>query len=93
MTNQLPQVPRSQTVLCDDSDPGVRVILEVGCHARWHVRPGLDTERFSQGRPQTAPFEHVAIGDVERLVRGLGRLCSPDHHVGNQIRIGGFPDE
>src|SRR3984893_8063840 len=63
-------------VLRDDVVPDIRVFLEIGCHARWHVRPGFDTEGFGQGRPHIAPLEHVAVSDVERLVRRPGRLRS-----------------
>jgi hypothetical protein len=70
--NQLPQLLRAKIVLRDDLVPDIRVFLEVGCHARWHVRSGFDTESFGQARPQIAPLEYVAVSDVERLVRRLG---------------------
>jgi len=72
LANQLPQVPRAKTVLRDDPVPDIDVFLEVGRHARWHVRSGFHTESFSQGRPQIAPLENVTVSDVERLVRRLG---------------------
>src|SRR5258708_10623323 len=80
-------------ILRDDLVPNIRVFLEVGCHACWYVRPGFDTERFGHSRPNIAPLEHVAVRDVERLVRRLGRPRSPDHHVGHEVCIGGFPDK
>jgi hypothetical protein len=93
LANQLLQVPRAKIVLRDYLAPDIRVFLEVGCHARWHVRPGFDTEGFSQGRPHIAPLEHVAVSDVERFVRRLRRLRTPDHHVRDEVCIGGFPNE
>ena len=93
MANQLPHVPRAKIVLCDDPVPHIRVFIEVCCHARWHVRPDFDTEGFGDGRPHIAPLEHVAVSDVERLVRRLGRLRGLDHHVRDEVCIGGLPDE
>ena len=72
LANQLLQVPRAKTVLRDDPVPDIDVFLEVGRHARWHVRSGFDTEGFGQGRLQIAPLEYVAVSDVESLVRRLG---------------------
>src|SRR5205085_881514 len=93
LADQLPQVARAEIVLCDDPAPNIRVFIEVCCHARWRVRSGFDAERFCDGRPHIAPLENVAVGDVERLVRRLGRLRGPYHYVRDEVCIGGLPDK
>jgi hypothetical protein len=35
----------------------------------------------------------IPIRDIERLVRRLGRLRSPDHHVCDKVSICSLPDE
>src|SRR6201987_1073676 len=93
LTDQLPQAPRAKTILCDDFVPDLGVFREVCRHTRRRVRSSLDAKGFGDTRPHLAPLEHVAIGDVESLVRCLRRLSGPYHHVSNEVCIGGFPHE
>ena len=55
LANQFPEVPRAKIELRDDLVPDIRVFPEIGCHARWHIPPGFDTEGCSQG-----PATHYA---------------------------------
>ena len=93
LTNQRSQVPRSKIVFRNDLVPDTRIFLDVRGHAHWRVWPGLDAECFGQSRPHAPSLKDIAISDIEGLIRGLGRLRCPDHHVGNKVCIRRFPDE
>jgi hypothetical protein len=68
LADKLTQAPRTKSVLCDDPAPEIRILLQVGCHACWHVRPRFDIKDSGHGWPHVPPLEHVAVGDIERLV-------------------------
>ena len=54
------------------------------------VGTAFDSECIGNRRPDCAPREDIAVGDVEGLVARVGRLCCPGHRPCKQPGIGGL---
>src|SRR5271168_213590 len=93
LSDKRAQITARKTILGDNLRPDVGVVPNIGRNAGGLIRAHFHSERFRHCRPHAAPCEHVAVGDIEYLVRSLRDLCRPRHDLTDQVGVGRLPDE
>src|SRR5262249_59625343 len=79
-------------VLCPTPLPVCLARQHLSLQPQWHRTARNHPERLGDSRPDILPTVDVAVGDIERLVAGNGRLAGPGNAPRQQIGIDRLAD-